>query len=137
MLALRRFLSALFPRAPVGVRGERVAERFLKKQGYRILGRNIRTKIGEIDIAAETPDGRMIVVVEVKAAEIGTTPASIRPEIHVNRAKERKLAQVAADVAKRRGWSNRPIRFDVIGVELPRDGEPVIRHHIAAFESYF
>lgn len=137
MRFLGRLFAIVFPPPSVGVRGERAAERHLKRQGYRILGRNIRTRVGEIDIAAESPDGKCVVVVEVKAATVKHRPATFQPEVHVNRAKERKLAQVAAVVAKRKGWTNRAIRFDVIGVELPDKGEPVIRHHVAAFESYF
>ena len=43
---------------------ENIAENYLKKKGYTILGRNIKTPFGEIDILAEI-NGEKIVV-EVK-----------------------------------------------------------------------
>jgi Holliday junction resolvase-like predicted endonuclease len=79
----------------------------------------------------------MVVIVEVKArVGFGDTPL---PEQHVNRAKQRKLAQLAAQLVKRYRLEDRPVRFDVIGVDLPDAGdrrEPIIRHYEAAFESY-
>lgn len=112
--------------------GERAAARHLKAQGYRILARNLRTRLGEIDLLAEAPDRRTIVVVEVKAG----TGGAIRPEVHVNATKRRKLVQLALQLARRHRLHDRPIRFDVIGVDLPRDAPPVIRHHVGAFESH-
>jgi len=43
---------------------EDLAEEYLKRQGYVILGRNLRTPFGEIDILAELKGKK--VVVEVK-----------------------------------------------------------------------
>jgi putative endonuclease len=130
---LPRWLRAwLRPR--LGARGERRAASLLRRAGYRVLAANLRTNLGEIDLLAEAPDGREIVVVEVKT---GTSSSpELRPELHVNRAKQRKLAALAAQLAARRGFHDRPIRFDVIGVDLPPGGQPVVRHHVGAFESY-
>jgi putative endonuclease len=129
-------LSRFFHRG-TGTRGERIAATFLRWHCYRILARNLRTKLGEIDLVAVAPDRRTVVIVEVKArVGFGGDPL---PEQHVNRAKQRKLAQLAAQLVKRYRLADRPVRFDVIGVDLPAKGEkrdPVIRHHEAAFESY-
>lgn len=116
----------------IGQRGERWAARHLKRQGYRILARNLRNKWGEIDILAEASGGRTVVIVEVKAGTGGPLP----PEVHVNRAKQRKLTQLAAGLARRHGFTQRPIRFDVIAVEFPPSGKPVVRHHLGAFQSH-
>ncbi|RUM29828.1 MAG: YraN family protein [Aquifex sp.] len=43
---------------------ETLAEEYLKSKGYKILGKNIHTRYGEIDILAEY-DGKKIVI-EVK-----------------------------------------------------------------------
>ena len=118
---------------PLGPRGERVAVRFLKRSGYRILGRNLRSRLGEIDVLAESPDRRVVVVVEVKAGGGG----KVAPEVRVNRTKQRKLATLAAQIARRHHLQSRAFRFDVIGVDLPEGQKPEIRHHVGAFESHF
>lgn len=114
----------------LGERGEAVAATHLKAKGCRILARNLRSRVGEIDLLAEAEDRRTIVVVEVKAGRIGNTP----PEVHVNAAKQRKLAQLAAGVLRRDAMRGRPLRFDVVAVEFGDDEtEPVVRHHVGAF----
>ena len=58
-----------------GRMGEDAAVLYLKKQGYKILEQNYRTKSGEIDIIAK--DGEDLVFVEVKtrSSEQFGTPA--------------------------------------------------------------
>jgi putative endonuclease len=120
--------------APLGTRGERQAARYLRRLGYRILARNLRTRLGEVDLLAGTPDGVTIVVVEVKAGS-RAAPDSPRPEVHVNRAKQRKLIALAAQLRRQPHLRDRPFRFDVIGVDQPARGPAVIRHHIGAFQA--
>lgn len=123
-----------------GARGESVAAKYLEGQRYRVLGRNLRNRLGEIDILAQAPDGHTIVVVEVKARLVKRLPGDdLLPELHVDRKKQHKLTVLGASLARQRKWSDRPIRFDVIGVDLPperSDVKPVIRHHEGAFESH-
>jgi putative endonuclease len=93
-----------------GRRGERAARRALVKAGYRILGRNVRTPGGEVDLVAL--EGETLVLVEVKAtASVGFDPAD-----RVDRAKRRRLCAARAWLAKRRGFTGRPFRFDVAAV---------------------
>ncbi len=132
---LRPLLDALRPLQGVkrrtGRRGERLAARHLRRHGYRILGRNLRNRLGEVDLLAEASDGT-VVVVEVKAGRVGSPH---RPEVHVNAAKQRKLVAVAASLARRHGLSQRRFRFDVIAVDFAERGKPVVRHHVGAFQS--
>jgi len=132
----------------LGERGERAAAAYLRKRGYRIRARNLTLKMGEIDLLADAPDGRTLVVVEVKAGRRD----DIRPEVHVNTAKQRQLARLASHLVARFKLDDRPVRFDVIAVVFPPEapagahpestpqriarGEPEIRHHEHAFESY-
>ncbi len=115
-----------------GRRGERVAARFLRRGGYRLLARNTRSRLGEIDLVAQAPDGRTIVFIEVKAGR-GQQP---RPEVRVNRDKQRKLTALAANWLRTHRLTERPVRFDIIGIDLPDHGRPEIRHHPHAFESH-
>jgi putative endonuclease len=119
-------------RLPLGARGERLAARHLRRAGYRILARNLRNRFGEVDLLALDPDGRTIVIVEVKAGSDG----AVEPEVHLTRDKQRRLVALAAQVARRYRLTDRPFRFDLVAVDIPHDGKPVIRHHVAAFESH-
>lgn len=115
-----------------GQRGERLAAQHLKKQGYRLLARNVRSKHGELDLIALDPDRKTIVSVEVKA---GAANPSYPPERHVTAAKQRKIVALTAQFARRHRLTGCPFRFDVIAVEFPESGDPVIRHHAGAFAS--
>ena len=129
----------------LGRRGERLAARWLKRSGYRILGSNLRNRFGEVDLLAEAPDHRTIVLVEVKSSV--PTPSEVEhetidnsnrwwPEIHVNSYKQRKLVALAGQLARRFRFTQRPIRFDVVGVDMPVGSSPAVRHHVGAFESH-
>lgn len=115
----------------LGQRGEDAAAALLRQTGYRVLARNLRNRFGEIDLVAETPDGKAIVIVEVKAGSSDRIP----PEVHVNRAKQKKLAALAAQLVRRHKLQGRPIRFDVVVVVFHEGEPPTLRHHRGAFES--
>ena len=51
-------------RNKLGGRGEKIAASFLRRQGYRIIEKNYRTRLGEIDIVAREDED--LVFVEVK-----------------------------------------------------------------------
>jgi len=121
-----RFSLRVTP-SDLGRAGERRAARYLKRHGYRVLGRNVRVSVGEADLVCEAPDKRTIVIVEVKTrrADVAETFA---PETAVNPAKARKLLQVAQSLIKRNGWADRPVRIDVVGVVWPERGRPSVRH---------
>lgn len=114
--------------------GERCVARYLRREGYRLLGRNVHNRFGEIDIVAEAPDRRTIAIVEVKSS--AQDRDGLPPEIHVNWRKQRRLVALAGQLARRYRLSDRPIRFDVAGVHLPSGAAPVIRYHVGAFESH-
>lgn len=53
-------------RQRIGRWGEEAAARFLQARGYLVLGRNLRTRRGEIDLLARQGDEGELVFVEVK-----------------------------------------------------------------------
>ena len=140
MTPLRPWWRRLFrkPRPPasqpVGARGEKAAAQYLRRHGYRILAKNLRTPSGEIDILAEAPDHRTVVIVEVKAAS--RPSQAFPPELHVTDAKKRKLVTLAAQIARQRRLTDRPLRFDVIAIDFNPDAPPDLRHHVGAFTSH-
>ena len=97
----------------LGAKGEEIAVRYLKSRGYRILERNYRIKLGEIDIIAE--QGTDLVFIEVKTRS-DTLFGS--PFDSVTVPKQKQLAKVALEYISRQNCYNRPARFDVVGVQL-------------------
>ncbi len=113
---------------PLGDRGERLARRFLKQAGLRILQSNYTCPIGEIDIIAA--DGDVLVFVEVKTL---TSDEENDPERAVNRQKKIKLTKVAKYFINQKNANNMTARFDVVAVVVPDKGKPVITHFVDAF----
>jgi len=116
---------------PVGRRGERLAAKWLAQRKYRILERNLPLVDDEADLVALDPDGRTIVIVEVKTRISDQIP----PELAVTRTKQFRMTRLAARLQRRSRFKDKPFRFDAIAVVLPQAGEPIIRHHPGAFES--
>lgn len=116
---------------PLGRRGENVAAKFLCNLGYRIIARNFRTELGEIDIIAR--DGSVLVFVEVKTRAYDNPT----PEEQVNPRKMHQITKVGKLYLSRYGTPQPAARFDVVAVVWPKDGEPVIRHTTDAFEATF
>ena len=128
-------LPALFHarRRSLGDKGERFAARWLSRQGYCILHRKYRIGDDEADLIALDPNGRTIVIVEVKTRATDEPP----PEAAIDRHKQFRLARLAARLAKRPSFRDRPLRFDAIGVVWPDHGKPQIKHFVAAFDAPF
>jgi putative endonuclease len=99
-----------------GEAGEAIAARHLEKKGYRIIEKNYRTKLGEIDLIAKDRD--TIVFVEVKSRrsrQFGNPKAAVTPQ------KQRKISMVALQYLKATRRNNASARFDVAAVTVTRD----------------
>jgi putative endonuclease len=113
-----------------GARGEKLARRFLRSHGYKILYRNFRAcGGGEIDIVCR--DGDTLVFVEVKTRsdeDFG------RPIEAVDRQKQLRVSK--GGLAWLRLLDNPDIvfRFDVVEVLLPNGGDPQLELIQDAFE---
>ena len=108
--------------------GERVAERWLRRQGWRIVQRRFQNGHRDIDLVVER-DGT-IAFVEVKARRGNGFGG---PVAAVGWRKQRELARSAMVWIDRHGRPTEAYRFDVIGVLV--DGPMVrVRHVPGAFE---
>ncbi len=94
-----------------GVVGETLAQKYLKKMGYKIIECNYSNLIGEIDIIAKQKE--YFVFIEVKARG---TYAFGRPCEAVTPYKQNKIRKVAQIYIKQHRIFNAPCRFDVIEV---------------------
>lgn len=82
---------SIFSKKQTGDIGEDYAVKYLKKHGYKIIERNYRKKIGEIDIIAKRHD--YLVFVEVKTRHCNPLT---KPYEAVNLGKQRKIIKTAA-----------------------------------------
>ena len=114
-----------------GKKGEDLACRYLKEQGYRILDRNVRYKMGEIDIVAQIDD--TICFVEVKAR---TRTDYGMPRDAVDVRKQQKLVRCAQLYLKLHpGYAQRfSPRMDIVEILYREDGV-FARHTPNAFST--
>jgi putative endonuclease len=114
-------------RQRLGRRGERMAGRYLRRRGYRIVARNVRAAGAEIDLVAM--DGETLVFVEVKMRRHLGAGA---PEEAVDARKQQHLRRAAAAFAARMRADARPMRFDIVAISAAA-GKPRIELFKDAF----
>ena len=111
-------------RQAVGRRGEDIAAAYLEARGYRVIGRNIRCELGELDLVAMQDE--YLVFVEVKTRARMT---AYHPTLAITAAKKQKLRELGAWFLAHHP-TERPMqpRFDVVTVVLApgrkADGKP-------------
>ncbi len=108
---------------PLGTSGEALAEDHLRGLGYEIVGRDVRTPLGQLDLVAM--DGRTLVFVEVKTR---SGHGFGLPQEAVDARKIRKLRQLGLYYLKMRPHRG-PVRFDVVGLTVSH-GRSVRVDHI-------
>lgn len=107
----------------LGRYGEDVAARFLADAGYRVLARNWRCELGEVDIVAA--DGDTLVICEVKTrrnARFGP------PSEAVTRSKLARLRRLAGRWLADSGAHPRAVRIDVVAVTRGLRGAAQVEH---------
>lgn len=107
----------------IGFYGEKVALDFLRQQGYRILEKNYRCPLGEIDFIAQ--EKNTIVFIEIKFRQNKTYGL---PQEAVTYHKQKQIVRVALHYLKKTNFGKSPplIRFDVVSlspenIELIKD----------------
>jgi putative endonuclease len=126
-------ISPSAPHLETGERGEKMAARFLRQHGYRIVATNFIAPVGysrtgrpltaEIDIIAydESTIPFTLAFIEVKtrtSAEVAT------PESAVDWRKQRRIVRAARVYRRLISIEDEPYRYDVIGVLLTPIEEP-------------
>jgi putative endonuclease len=99
-------------RKVIGILAEELALRHLLAHGLRLIARNYRCKLGEIDLVML--DGQTLVLVEVRyraTNDYGGAAASVTWD------KQRKLVRAAEHLLMKRPELRRhPARFDVVAI---------------------
>jgi len=113
----------------LGEQGESLAAQALEREGYAVLARRYRTRLGEIDIIAR--DGTCLVFVEVKARQHHRCG---RPDEQITVRKQRKIVAIARVFLARTEVRAESCRFDVVTVSM-NDGQPRVQIIRNAFDA--
>jgi putative endonuclease len=100
-------------RLSLGKKGEDLAIAQLRALKYKILERNFKCALGEIDIIAREKDTLVFVEVKTRRTRDFGGPAAA-----VNARKQRQLSRVALTYLNLKKLPQMPARFDVVAVEL-------------------
>ena len=128
-------------RSIIGKLGEDLSCEYLKHKGFRIISRNYRAKIGEIDIIGIDRD-RTLVFFEVKTIKQSGNAATekelagLTPEDNMTKFKIQKVARTCElfisenpkFILEDRGW-----RIDLIAVTLDSENKPKFKHYENVF----
>ena len=104
----------------LGKKGEQLALRYLKKNGYRLIQTNYICKMGEMDIIAQEKD--TLAFIEVKTR---TSMTFGPPQLAVNPSKQVQLSKVALNFLKEKKLEDVKARFDVVAILLGPKGEEI------------
>jgi len=103
------------PALALGRRGEDMAHRYLRAQGFIVVARNYRLSSGDAEADLIAWDGDTLVFIEVKSrgtAEFGP------PERAIGEEKRTHLLRIAREYTRKTGTPWERIRFDVVSVVL-------------------
>jgi putative endonuclease len=100
-------------RISLGKKGEELAITRLEALKYKILERNFKCGLGEIDIIARDKSTLVFIEVKTRATKDFGGPAAA-----VHERKQRQLSKVALVYLNQKKLFNIPARFDVVAVEL-------------------
>lgn len=104
----------------LGSCGEEVALRFLKANGYKILVKNYKSKLGEIDIIARDKDTICFVEVKTRSSDRFGLPQEALSDF-----KQRQIAKTALSFLKENKLLDKKARFDVIAITLQEDSPKI------------
>lgn len=112
----------------LGKSGEEAAAEFLKAQGYSILFRNYKSKLGEIDIIARDNDTYCFIEVKTRRSDrYGLSQEAVL--VH----KEKQICKAALGFLKKNNLLEKKARFDIVAINYAGQG-PQLELFKNAFE---
>lgn len=97
----------------LGKKGEDLASAYLIEQGYKILEKNFRSFLGEIDLIAL--DKGVLVFIEIKTRRTKTFGV---PQLAVTASKQKKIYKNSLYYLKRKKLKKSLCRFDVVAIDF-------------------
>ena len=115
-------------RTDVGRLGEAAVARYYASRGYRVIARNWRCRIGELDLVVT--HGTTLVICEVKTRRGARFGGGFEA---VDARKRQKLRSLAETFCLQHPIAASSIRFDVASVRLRADGSAAVEIFDDAF----
>jgi len=100
----------------LGKKGEEIAVSLLKDNGYKILLKNYKNKLGEIDIIASDKDTICFIEVKTRRSDRFGLPVEA-----ISAFKQRQISKVALFFLKERKLLDKKARFDVVSILYLKD----------------
>jgi len=113
----------------IGKKGELLAGKFLRENGYRILDTNYHYLSGEVDIIAQDRDRLVFIEVKYRNSDAYGSPLEA-----VTLRKQRKIAKGALYYMSDHNLFDQPCRFDVVSIDKDNEGKMQIEIIKNAFE---
>ncbi len=106
----------------LGLKGEQIAQKYLRKKGYKILATNYQCAFGELDLIAKEKDCLVFCEVKTRSAGMVATPQeSVTPK------KQQKMIKTAHFWLMEHPQEG-PMRFDVLAVSPDALGRWTVEH---------
>ena len=116
----------------IGALGEEAAALALRKKGYKIIEKNYRSKMGEIDIIAK--DGEYTCFVEVRLRKNNSFGS---PADSINEGKRQRIIKTAQLYAVEKGIFDTPMRFDVVLINAVAEEKSLKNVHLEIIKDAF
>ena len=116
------------PRHELGRKGEAVAAKYYRQQGYALLDHNFRTRYGELDLVLYR-DGVMVIAEVKTRSRMGL----VAPRESVDRRKRQRLIWAAQIYLQNSPYRESAVRFDVVEV-IPQGNAWQVRSNPNAFD---
>ena len=123
----------LFSKQDIGKYGEKIAARYLKKKGYRVIGKNLHLGRNELDLVVRNKEFIAFVEIKTRSYECVEDAEQYRPALAVDQEKRLRTAE-AAKAYLRQNPARLCPRLDVVEVYLDRNkrNKPFKINHIEA-----
>ena len=123
----------LFSKQDIGKYGEKIAARYLKKKGYRVIGKNLHLGRNELDLVVRNKEFIAFVEVKTRSYERVEDAEQYRPALAVDQEKRLRTAEAAKAYLRAHHMPLCP-RLDVVEVYLDRNkrNKPFKINHIEA-----
>lgn len=118
----------IFSKKDKGKKAEKIAEKYFISKGFEIVGKNFKTKTGEIDLIVKKD--KLLVFVEVKSTFL---PQFFIPEFKIDPLKQQRILNTAKIfwLKNYKKFSKiKEIRFDVVIIDLKNEK---LKHYESAF----